>query len=49
MLNFIEIPCDENAEWHVIDGMIECFCNYGYYGNGTDCTGTFDFDKSRCS
>ena len=40
-----ESPCDENAEWYLINDRSECFCKLGYYGNGTRCTGTFEFDK----
>ena len=36
------MTCDENAELHVINGRIQCFCKRGYYGNGRTCSGRFD-------
>ncbi len=35
--------CHENAVRHVINGVIECFCKRGFYGNGKNCTGKFNF------
>ena len=40
-LSVTDITCNENAESHVINGMIECFCKRGYYGNGKKCAGRF--------
>ena len=34
--------CHEDAVGHVINGVIECFCKRGFYGNGTNCTGIFE-------
>ena len=31
--------CDANAVSHEVGGKIECFCNRGFHGNGTTCTG----------
>ena len=36
-----ENRCDENAEGYEINGVIECFCKRGFYGNGENCTGMF--------
>ncbi|CAB4041983.1 sushi, von Willebrand factor type A, EGF and pentraxin domain-containing 1-like isoform X4, partial [Paramuricea clavata] len=41
-----EGPCDENAEAHMINGAIDCFCKRGYYGNGKTCS---DIDECRIS
>ncbi|XP_046861781.1 adhesion G protein-coupled receptor L4-like [Xenia sp. Carnegie-2017] len=31
-------PCDENAESHIINGTVECFCKDGYFGDGENCS-----------
>lgn len=41
-----EHPCDENAEAHMINGVIDCFCKRGYYGNGKTCSGLLYIDDN---
>ena len=40
--------CHDDAVGHVINGVIECFCKRGFYGNGTNCTGIFELVQLTC-
>ena len=35
--------CDENAECNNTIGSFQCNCNYGFSGDGVNCTGTYSF------
>ena len=38
---FTEVTCDENAISHQINGVTECFCKFGFHGDGLACTGMY--------
>ena len=39
--------CHENADCVITPGSFGCVCRYGYYGNGTHCTGKCQTIQSR--
>ena len=39
--------CHQDAVGHVINGVIECFCKRGFYGNGTNCTGISESESEK--
>lgn len=40
------LKCHDDATCKIESGLWDCYCNEGYQGNGTQCTGKFLF--SRC-